>query len=172
MAQLAEQAKGLPRIGFLEIVGDGTVAGLYGASAVATWFLIVDTWIREPLFTPSLVGGALVQGLDPGKIGSVDLFGVAAFTVVHCILFALFGIAYAWVLARREHTPDFPVIAISVFVPLELGFVGATRLIVPGVAEAIGHGYIVAGNLFAALAMAFYLRVGQRHLDDEDDAET
>lgn len=172
MAQVAaEQAKGLPRIGLLEIAGDGIMAGLYGASAVATWFLAVDAWLREPLFTPSLVGAALLQSVDPAADVVVDLGAVATFTVVHCALFSLFGIAYAWVLARLEHTPDFPLIAISVFVPLELGFVAATRMLVPGVAESLGHGYIVTGNALAALAMAFYLRVGQRHLDDAETSE-
>ena len=88
-----------------------------------------------------------------------------------CTAFALFGIAYAWFLARREHTPDYPLIAISVFVPLELGFVAATRVLVPGVAEVLGHGFIVTGNVFAALLMAFYLRRGQRHPDDSKAAD-
>lgn len=155
------------RIGPLEIVGDGAMAGLYGASAVAMWFLVVDAVVREPLATPSLVGGVLLRGLAPAAALSVDLFSVALFTIVHCALFVLFGIAYAWVLARLEHTPDFPLIGISVFVPLELGFVAATRLLVPDVAATLGHGYIVVGNAFAALAMAWYLRVGQHHLDDD-----
>jgi len=166
MTHPAPQSKPLPRISLLEIVGDGAMAGLYGASAIAVWFLIADTWMREPLFTPSLVGGALQRGLDPAQPGPIDLIAVTSFTAVHCTLFTLFGIAYAWVLARLAHTPDFPLIAISVFVPLELGFVVATRVVVPGVAEALGHGLIATGNALAALSMAFYLRVGQRHLDD------
>ena len=46
-----------------------------------------------------------------------------------------------------------------------------TRLKVPGIAENLGHGYVVTGNALAALAMAFYLRVGQRHLDDAEQSD-
>jgi hypothetical protein len=47
-----------------------------------------------------------------------------------------------------------------------LEIVGSTRVFVPGVAEALGHGLIATENALAALSMAFYPRVGQRHLDD------
>jgi len=154
------------RIGFAEIAGDGTIAGLYGASAIAIWFLIVDAATREVLFTPSLVGQAVLTGASPDPSLPVDLRIAAAYTAIHCLLSIGFGIVYAAVLAHLKRTPDYPLIAISVFVPLELGFIAASRLLLPGVAEIIGHGYIVVGNVFAALLMAFYLRVGQHHLDD------
>ena len=105
-------------------------------------------------------------------VGSgLDLSAVAFYSVVHAGLFTLFGIAYAWVLARLANTPDFPLIAMAVFVPLELGFVGATRFLLPGVAETLGHGYIVIGNALAAIAMALYLRFGQPHRDDRPAAD-
>lgn len=154
------------RIGFAEIAGDGTVAGLYGASAIAIWFLVVDAVTREVLFTPSLVGRAILTGAAPDAAAAVDIGMAAAYTVIHSLLFIGFGMVYAAVLAHLRRTPDYPLIAISVFVPLELGFIAGSRFLLPGVAEIIGHGYIVLGNVFAALLMAFYLRVGQHHLDD------
>ena len=158
--------QGKPRIGLAEIVGDGISAGLIGASAVALWFLVVDAALREPLFTPSLVASALLKGVPAGEPHGIDLTMVAAFTALHSLAFIAFGIVVAWVVDLFEHTPDLPLIAIGVFLALEGGFVVASKLLVPDVAATIGHGFIVAGNVFAAVGMSFYLRDWQRHPED------
>jgi hypothetical protein len=155
-----------PRIGFAEIVGDGVAAGLIGASAVALWFLVIDAALREPLFTPSLVASALLLGEPASPEHAVDLNMVAAFTAIHSLAFIAFGVVVSWVVDQFEHTPDLPLIAIGVFLALEGGFVAATKLLVPDIAEVIGHGLIVAGNVFAAIGMSLYLRDWQRHPED------
>jgi hypothetical protein len=154
------------RIGFAEIVGDGVFAGLIGASAVALWFLVIDTALREPLFTPSLVASALLQGTPATADHAIDLSMVAAFTALHSIAFIAFGVVASWGVDQFEKTPDLPLIAIGLFLVLEGGFVTATKLVVPDVAAVIGHGFIVAGNVFAALGMSFYLHDWQRHPED------
>ncbi len=159
-------AQGKPHIGLAEVVGDGVFAGLIGASAVALWFLVVDALLRELLFTPSLVASAVLLGQPATPDHAVDLSMVAAFTVVHCILFVLFGIAASWLVDQFQHTPDLPLISIAIFIGLEGGFVTATKLFVPDVAQVVGHGFIVAGNVFAAVGMAIYLRGWQRHPED------
>ncbi|MEN8160512.1 MAG: hypothetical protein ABFS41_10625 [Myxococcota bacterium] len=155
-----------PRIGLAEVVGDGIFAGLIGASAVALWFLALDAVLREPLYTPSLVGNALLGGVSPAAAPPIDLTMVAGFTAVHSFLFIVFGIAASWVVDQFQHTPDMPLISIATFIALEGGFVLATKLLVPELAEAIGHGFIVAGNAFAAVGMGIYLRDWQRHPED------
>jgi hypothetical protein len=160
------QSPAQPRIGFAEIVGDGVAAGLIGASAVALWFLVIDAALREPLFTPSLVADALLRGTPAAADHQVNLAMVAAFTALHSLAFIGFGVVAAWIVDQFEHTPDLPLIAIGVFLGLEAGFVTATKLVVPDVAAVIGHGFIVAGNVFAAVGMAFYLRDAQRHPED------
>jgi hypothetical protein len=155
-----------PRIGFAEIVGDGVAAGLIGASAVALWFLVVDAALREAFFTPSLVASALLLGTPASADHHVSLSMVAAFTAFHSLTFIVFGIAVAWLVDQFEHTPDLPLIAIGIFLALEGGFVAATKLLVPDVAEVVGHGFIVAGNVFAAIGMGLYLRDWQRHPED------
>jgi hypothetical protein len=156
----------MPRIGFAEVVGDGVFAGLIGASAVALWFLVVDTALREPLFTPSLVASAVLRGVPATASEPVDLSMVAGFTAIHSFLFILFGIAASWLVDQFQRTPDLPLIAIATFIALEGGFVIATKLFVPDVAATIGHGFIVAGNVFAAVGMGLYLRGWQRHPED------
>jgi hypothetical protein len=155
-----------PRIGFAEVVGDGVFAGLIGASAVALWFLVVDAALREPLFTPSLVASTLLRGVPASPDHGVDLTMVAAFTAIHSFLFIVFGIAASWLVDQFQHTPDLPLISIATFIALEGGFVIATKLFVPDLAAVIGHGFIVAGNVLAAVGMAVYLRGWQRHPED------
>ena len=154
------------RIGLAEIVGDGVAAGLIGASAVALWFLVVDAALREPLFTPSLVASTLLKGVPATADHAIDLTMVAAFTALHSMAFITFGVVAAWLVDQFRQTPDLPLISIGLFLALEGGFVIATKLFVPDVAEVIGHGFIVAGNVFAALGMGFYLRDWQRHPED------
>jgi hypothetical protein len=158
--------KNSARIGVAEIVGDGVSAGLIGASAVALWFLIVDAALREPLFTPSLVASAVLKGVPATADHAIELSMVAAFTALHSLAFIAFGVAAAWLVDQFRRTPDLPLISIGLFLALEGGFVIATKLFVPDVAEVIGHGFIVAGNVFAALGMAFYLHDWQRHPED------
>ena len=153
-------------IGFAEIVGDGVFAGLIGASAVALWFLVVDAALREPLFTPSLVASTLLRGIPATADHAVDLSMVAAFTALHSLAFIVFGVVASWAVDQFRHTPDLPLISIGLFFALEGGFVVATKLFVPDVAAVIGHGFIVAGNVFAALGMGFYLHDWQRHPED------
>ncbi len=158
---------GSTRAGLLATVADGAMAGLYGAATVALWFFLVDFWLREPLYTPSLVGTAILTGVvDPAA--SPDLSIVAVLTVIHSVAFILFGMVYAGVLSRLERTPELPLIAIAVFVPLELGFVFGIRLLAPEIPEVIGHGFIAFGNALAAVASALYLRFGQPHRDDPE----
>jgi len=160
------QSPSKPHIGLAEVVGDGVFAGLIGASAVALWFLVVDAALRELLFTPSLVASAVLLGEPATPDHAVNLSMVAAFTVVHCMLFIAFGIVASWVVDQFQHTPDLPLISIAIFIALEGGFVTATKVFVPDVAAVIGHGFIVAGNVFAAVGMAIYLRGWQRHPED------
>jgi hypothetical protein len=155
-----------PRIGLAEVVGDGVFAGLIGASAVALWFLVVDAALREPLFTPSLVASSLLRGVPASPEHAVDLTMVAGFTAIHSFLFIVFGIAASWLVDQFQHTPDLPLISIATFIALEGGFVIATKLFVPDLAAVIGHGFIVAGNVLAAVGMAVYLRGWQRHPED------
>lgn len=159
-------SRGTPHIGFAEIVGDGVAAGLIGASAVALWFLVMDTILREAFFTPSLVASALLKGMPAAADHHVELTMVAAFTALHSLAFIAFGVAASWLVDQFERTPDLPLIAIGVFIALEGGFVIATKLLVPDVAAEIGHGLIVAGNAFAAVGMGVYLHDAQRHPED------
>jgi hypothetical protein len=149
---------------------DGLMAGVIGASTVALWFLLVDGVLREPLFTPSLVGNRLLgSGLEPHEL-AIDLASVSLFAVIHGVLFMLFGVAAAWFVARHVSRPRFPALCLGLFVPLQLGFYAGTELLIADVARVIGHWAILGGNVLAAAGMAVYLRWFQPHPADPREA--
>jgi len=149
---------------------DGAMVGVIGASAVALWFLVVDTVLREPLFTPSLVGRTLFgRGAETSEL-PIDLLSLATFSVLHGLMFIAFGIAVAWFVARHVSRPRYPTLFLGVFVLLEAGVLIGSELFLPEVARAVGHGAILVGNALAAASMAVYLRWFQPHPADPRDA--
>lgn len=159
---------GPPRAG--DHVLDGLMVGVIGASAVALWFLLVDSLVREPLFTPSLLGNRLFgRGGEAHELG-IDLASVSLFVVLHGVLFVLFGIATAWFVARHVSRPSLPTLFLGLFLALESGVFVASEFFIPDVQRVIGHGAIVAGNALAAAFMAVYLRWFQPHPADPREA--
>jgi hypothetical protein len=145
----------------LEVVADGILAGAIGAALFALYFLAVDVVRSEALATPALVGAVVLNGASPQSAAPVDLALIGAFSLVHAALFTGFGVAVAWLLTRLRTEPALPVLALGAFFALEAGFLGATALIAPGLASAIGHGTVIAGNALAAIAIATYLRTAR-----------
>jgi hypothetical protein len=140
-----------------EIVGDGIMAGVIGASAIALFFLLVDTARREAFFTPSVLASALLRGEAPSAGGAVDLAMVAAYSVLHGAAFVAVGILAAWATALRRSSIATFTLAIALFGTLELGFLFTCVAIGSGLLEAVGVAPATIGNLLAAIGMAFYL---------------
>ena len=149
--------RGSSRVMPLEILGDGTMAGVIGASAIALFFLLVDTVRREALFTPSVMASALLRGAPPSDTASVDLSMVAAYSIVHGAAFVAVGILAAWATALRRASVATFTLTIAIFGVLELGFLFSCVAIDPGLLEAVGVAPATVGNLLAAVGMAAYL---------------
>lgn len=161
-----DETSGAQAIGALDILGDGFFSGAIGAAVVALFFLAVDVIQGAPLHTPSLVGSVVLRGAAASAEMNVDLALVALFSVVHGAAFVAYGVVCAAVLSRLRETPDLPIIALFCFVGLELGSVAAFRLIEPGLGAQIGHGYVAAANVLAAVGMSIWLRGWAVHQDD------
>ncbi len=159
----SQPASAAARIGFGDILGDGFYSGAVGAAVVALFFLVLDTVRHEPFYTPSLMAGALLGGTAPAAGAPVNLGLVALFTLAHGGAFIAFGIACAWVLARLPRPPEPPLVALACFLGLELSFLVAARILVPGVGGEIGHGAIAGANALAAVGMAVWLSRFARH---------
>lgn len=141
----------------VEILGDGTMAGVIGASAIALFFLLVDTARREALYTPSVMASALLRGVPPSSATEVDLSMVAAYSVLHGTAFVGIGILAAWATALRRASVATFTLAIALFAVLELGFLFTCTTLEPALLEAVGVAPATVGNLLAAIGMAAYL---------------
>jgi len=139
------------------VVTDGLFAGAFAAGLFALYFLAVDLVRSEALTTPSLVGAVLLQGAAPQDAVTVKLGLVAAYSLVHAVLFGAFGVSVSVVTNRLSRMPDLPLLALGCFLALEGGFLIGTELVSPGLGAAIGHGFVLAGNVVAAIVISVYL---------------
>ncbi len=80
------------------IVTEGIAAGAIGAGTVALWFLCWDLARGAPLLTPSLLGGALFDGVRDASAVQITPRLVLGYSLVHGAAFGLspfFRISYA-----------------------------------------------------------------------------
>lgn len=146
------------------IATDGIVAGLIGASAVAVWFLVLDTLAGRPLYTPTVLGLALFKrgaGLDAPDALPASLEMVGMFTWVHALAFIALGGAASYLLAGVERRPSLGFGLLLLFVVFQAGFTVAAAVLAPNIIAIVGWIPIMTANLLAAAAMAVYL--GWRH---------
>ena len=140
-----------------EILGDVTMAGVIGASAIALFFLLIDAARREALYTPSVLASAILRGVPPTEHAGVDLGMVAAYSALHGAAFVAVGVAGAWATALRRASVATPTLAIALFAVLELGFLFTCAVTEPALLSAVGIPAATVGNLLAAAGMAIYL---------------
>jgi len=151
---------------WVNILFEGIVAGLIGATTVAVWFLLCDLGTDMPFRTPALLGGVLLEGIyDPAAIqASVPL--VFGYTVLHYAAFILFGLVAACLVAASEREPILLLGFLILFACFEVFFLGFAAMLSHSLLDQIGWSTIVAGNLLAAAAMLgfFFLRLRRLHI--------
>ena len=143
---------------------EGIVSGLLGASVVALWFLVIDTLQGRPLYTPSVLGTALFQGIP--ESGPIPVSGemVIVFTWLHLLVFTLLGGIAAYLLALAETRPNVGFGIVLLFVFFQFGFIAVSMAFAEDVLQALAWPAIVAGNLLAAAAMGLYFWRRHPHL--------
>ena len=88
------------------IVRDGIVAGVLGATAVAIWFLGVDSLHGHPFATPAALGEGMLRLFGPpGSEGMVAY--VVAYTIFHYVAFILAGLLVS-VIVHWAHSVSRP----------------------------------------------------------------
>ena len=139
------------------VLRQGITTGFIGATAVAVWFLIVDTIAGRPLHTPYLLGAAVFGVLGPPAGESAALL-IAAYTVFHYAAFAVIGIVLAAIISRGDDDPAV-LAGLAIFVVVfQVGFLGFTALLSEW--RALGNlawYQIGAANLVALVLMGGYL---------------
>jgi len=139
------------------IVRDGVVAGVLGATAVALWFLGVDSLYATPLATPAALGRGLLRLFGPPGGEGVATF-VLAYTIFHYFAFILAGLIVSIVVHWAQSSPTVLAGALILFVIFEIGFYGISSALAQSpFLGALGWGAVAVGNLIAALVMGFYM---------------
>jgi hypothetical protein len=149
-------------------VREGAIAGIIGASAVALWFLMVDSIAGRPFFTPAVLGASLFDLLG-GGFGGRGLFAhVAAYTVIHFAAFILIGIAAAMLMNVLDRKPSLLVGFIGLFLVFELCVFGAVAVLSQSpLFGTIAWYQLGAANLLAAYSMGRYLWRAHHPAEDE-----
>lgn len=147
----------LPQGASAVVAARGAIAGCFGAGTVAIWFLVIDALTRTPMWSPSVVGAAVLRGQPASTAAGVDLSMVAAFSLVHVVLFMAFGVA-ATLTMRRFAVRSASMVAVAgLAIGLQAGFVALAVFIAPGIGDALGWATVSGGNLAAAISMSVCL---------------
>jgi hypothetical protein len=140
-----------------QMMREGFVAGLTGATAVAGWFLIVDTVAGTPLFTPAMLGSAVFWTLRDPALVEVTFPPVIAYTMLHVVLFGLVGTIGAALVALVEKFPSTMFVMVVFFAIFEVGFYIVVATMAEPLLGRLAWWNVAIGNLIAALGMGYYL---------------
>jgi hypothetical protein len=149
------------------IMRDGIVAGALGATAVALWFLGVDTLYAHPLATPAALGRGLLRVFGPpGSEGTLTF--VVAYTIFHYFAFMLAGIVLSVIVYWARSQPTVLAGAMMLFVAFEIGFYGLSSALQESpFLGGLGWAQVATGNLIAAVVMGAYMWKAHPELKEE-----
>ena len=146
-----------------EFLLESLYAGVLGGSAVALFYLVVDLVNGQPLFTPSMIGQVLFQGVSAPDVTEVKLGAVAAFSVVHILAFTGLGGALSFVVHEVELHSRHPIVVLLVlFAIIEAAFFMVVPFLFPGVTAPLAMLRIGGANLLAAGTMALFFVLSHR----------
>jgi hypothetical protein len=140
---------------------EGIIAGLIGASTIALWFLALDVVRGRPLYTPTLLGTALLRG--PAAVASannlsISLPAVLFFTLVHGFAFVGIGLAGQRLLQLAEKNANYGFGVILLSVIFLSGFLFVSLIFAAEILHALSWPAVLAGNVIALGAMSVYFR--------------
>ena len=144
---------------------EGLLAGAVGAGTIAVWFLLLDTIAGRPLYTPSVLGTALVRGGEAlSATLPVNMEMVVNFTWIHMLAFLLIGLAASKLVELAERDANLGFGLVLLFVVFEFGFIAVFSIVAEEVLQVISWPSILVGNLLAAAAMGLVFWRRHPHL--------
>jgi len=153
----------------------GVVAGVTGAAVIALFFLLIDLLAGRPLWTPTALGSQLFLGQTLTADAEPRLALVAAYTIVHGIVFIGLGLIAAIAVGDRARLRPRGALAVgaAIFIGVEAFFLAVTGAFAPGLMATVGTGKVAFANLLAATAMSQTLvrpPIGRRESEDSESA--
>lgn len=141
-----------------DFLTDTVYAGAFGGSAVALFFLAIDSVGGQPFFTPALIGHMLFLG-DSAQVVVAPGIGPTVVYVVplHFAWSLGMGAIATWLVYNVEMRARHPVEVLLVFfVVVEAGFLLVIPLLLPGLIERLGIVQMLIANVLAAAAMSSF----------------
>ena len=147
---------------------EGVVAGFLGATAIAVWFLAIDSIAGRPFFTPATLGHGLLNafGFGPESYGTTT--DVLVYSAFHFGAFMLVGLTASLVVFLARVHPPVLFALVLLFAVTEIGIYILVGIL--DVASPLGsHAWlqIMAGNVIAAVIMGMYFLRRHRELGEE-----
>lgn len=145
----------------------GALAGVVGATAVMGMFLVFDTALGQPLYTPSVLGSLLFRGEMVRIDAAIEPGLVAAFTGLHVAAFASVGILASVMMRLYARTVRFGLggflaVSLTLFAVLEILLLSLAAVTDPGLVGMLGNGPIALANFLGALAMGGSLFIARK----------
>lgn len=136
---------------------EGVITGFIGATAIAVWFLIVDTISGRPFYTPIFLGKGVVSVLGKNMMGDTAFTQVLGYTIFHYVAFFIVGIVLTVIVHQAERTPAILAGLLVAFVMTTLGFYMIAAAFAQTELGNIAWVQIFIANLLAAGLMLGYL---------------
>jgi hypothetical protein len=139
------------------LLREGLLTGFIGATAIAVWFLVVDTITGRAFYTPEFLGRGLVSVLGKNMMGDTAFTHIAGYTVFHYAAFALVGIVLTLIVHKAERTPAILAGGLVGFVMMTMGFYMIAAAFSESALGKLAWPQIFIANLLAAGLMMSYL---------------
>ena len=136
---------------------EGIITGFIGATAIAVWFLIVDTIAGHPFATPIFLGKGVVSVLGKNMMGDTAFTQVLGYTIFHYLAFFIVGIVLTVIVHQAQRTPAILAGLLVAFVMTTLGFYMIAAAFAQSALGQIAWAQIFVANLLAAGLMGWYL---------------
>lgn len=140
-----------------DLLARGLITGLVGAAAVALWFLFLDFSDGHPFRTPAALGSALLFGIAGVESMKITFGVVASYTLLHVVAFVLAGMVFVVIADQVERSSSLLLLTVPAAVALEAVVVTGLALSADWVLGALGVWSVLFANLFAVLAMGWYI---------------
>lgn len=99
---------------------EGITAGLLGAAGVALWFFVIDVISGHPLYTPGVLGNAMLAIIGGTPQGLA--VNVTAYTIFHLVAFVAVGTLACTLVDISRRVPHVTIGLLLFFVVFEVGF--------------------------------------------------
>jgi hypothetical protein len=139
------------------VVREGLAVGLLGAGVVALWFLVVDSVVGRPLFTPAALGSALFHGASAAENVIVSVGTVVGYTMFHVSAFLVVGLVASALVTQVEKFPPLAFGLLLLFVVFETFFVLIAAMLGAWLMRELAWWSVLMGNVLAAGSMGAYL---------------